>query len=136
MSYKIKINCFFEAAHMLPDSEYLLTTACQNLHGHTYKVTVIIPSDYLQSGMVVDFKAVKNIINRLDHKYLGYKTLTENYYPFDIFSEEFPPTAENIAKWIFDHIKNELGFLARVDIIEGYKGEENSCNASYIPEEE
>jgi len=126
--YKLEVNRFFDAAHDLPDSENLITKQCTNLHGHTYLARIFIESDVLQNGMVIDFKKVKMIIDKLDHQYLGYK---ENSFGF---SEILPPTAENIARWISVVIKDELGFIAEVWICEGYKGEESLSWAKYIPE--
>jgi 6-pyruvoyltetrahydropterin/6-carboxytetrahydropterin synthase len=68
---------------------------CNNLHGHTYKITVYCKSKELdENGMVVDFKVISELIkNLLDHKNLN-----------DFFN--FNTTSENIAKYICDLIKN------------------------------
>jgi len=126
--YKLEVNRFFDAAHDLPDSENLVTKQCANLHGHTYLAKVFIESERLEDGMVVDFKKVKQVIDKLDHQYIGYK---ENLFGF---SETFPPTAENIAQWISAMIKDKLGFIAEVWICEGYKGQETLSWAKYTPE--
>ena len=51
---------------------------------------VIITPMTHKNGMIVDFKAIKNIVNTLDHAYLN------KFIP--------QPTAENIAKFLLDSI--------------------------------
>ena len=53
---------------------------CENLHGHNWIVKVYCKSETLNAdGMVTDFTHIKRDIN---------------------------PTAENIARWICDHVDN------------------------------
>lgn len=67
-------------------------SACANLHGHNWIITVCCKSEELnQDGMVVDFKHIKNAVNKLDHGNLN-ELLPCN------------PTAENIARWICENI--------------------------------
>ena len=83
---RLMIEHHFDSAHWLPDYD----GACGNLHGHTWKVAVIIEGEPNDKGMVVDFREVKQIINVLDHRCLN-----------DIIPN---PTAENIALWLLDRI--------------------------------
>jgi len=122
---KLEINQFFEAAHQLPDSEDLVSKKCCNLHGHTYKVKIVLSGKVEKSGMVVDFGIIKNIISELDHKFLN-----------DIFGK-IPTTAENIAKWIYSRVlttckidKERIG-MWEVFVCEGYKGDKNSSWVIY-----
>lgn len=92
MAYKLELLHGFNAAHSLKDP---YSSECKNLHGHFWRVKVEINTNQLKNGMVVDFKKIKEIINSLDHKYLN-----------DILS--FDPTAENIAKYLYDLIFDEL----------------------------
>jgi len=66
---------------------------CVNVHGHNWIITVRVESPSLnKEGMVVDFGAIKEIVNKLDHHNLN---------------EVLPglnPTAENIARWIADEV--------------------------------
>jgi 6-pyruvoyltetrahydropterin/6-carboxytetrahydropterin synthase len=123
---KLKVQHYFDAAHQLKDSDLLITKACARLHGHTYAVIVEAESDLNEAGMVVDFKAIKQIIDRLDHQYIN-----------DIFNElgiEKQPTAENIAVVIADWLADELDIMInKISVCEGYKGIERASWAIYEP---
>jgi 6-pyruvoyltetrahydropterin/6-carboxytetrahydropterin synthase len=87
---------YFDSAHFLP---YYRGT-CERLHGHTYKLEVVVKGDIGKDGMVMDFSNLKEIVNshiieRLDHMNLN-----------DILDV---PTAENIATWIFDELDSKMG---------------------------
>ena len=69
---------------------------CKDLHGHTWKVEVVIVSDKLDTiGMVADFavmkKSLKGFLMALDHVCL-------NDLPY--FKDK-NPTTENIAQYIY-----------------------------------
>ena len=69
---------------------------CQRLHGHNWIISVEVISGVLTTqGMVVDFTSISKVVKQLDHRDLN-----------EIFT--FNPTAENIAKWIFDNVKKNL----------------------------
>ena len=124
---KLEIKHFFDAAHQLEDTEDLITKACARLHGHTYRVVVNIGTDVLNNaGMVIDFKAIKNIIDRLDHQYIN-----------DIFKQyelNLQPTAENIAIVLADWITKELNIkVEKIAVCEGYKGEGKASYAIFEP---
>lgn len=147
--FKLIINRFFDAAHMLPDSDELVTKGCAGLHGHTYKVTVeFYSSENKRNGMVVDFKAIKDIIDRFDHT-----TILKNSGEFSEIQKvvndirniqgltqqkfiyiEGAPTAENIAKEIYFRIVCKYPDCSqglKVTVVEGYKGEESSSSSTY-----
>ena len=76
---------------------------CKDLHGHTWKVEVFLSSDKLNEiGMVEDFAKLKiqfkEFLSHLDHKNLNdleyFKTVN--------------PTAENIAKFIYQNFAKEV----------------------------
>jgi len=85
---------------------------CCNLHGHNGKVEIELFSENLDKmGMVLDFAQIKNIIEEwieenLDHKLLlskddpMMKIMRENNE--DVYVMETNPTAEAIAKLIYD----------------------------------
>ena len=123
---KLQVRHYFDSAHQLKDSDELVTKACARLHGHTYAVIVEAEAELNKAGMVVDFKAIKQIIDRLDHRYIN-----------DIFAQQqidLQPTAENIAGVLAGWIANELNIeVTRVSVCEGYKGIERASGAVYEP---
>ena len=80
------------AAHSL-----MLTyeSKCEAMHGHNWIVKIYCRSHELNAdGMVTDFTVIKREIEgALDHRNLN------DVLPFN-------PTAENIARWICDHVDN------------------------------
>lgn len=125
--YKLEVNRFFEGAHQLTNSPQLVTKACARYHGHTYLVCVELQANKLnEAGMVIDFTAIKKIIDLLDHQYIN-QVLWDH-------GDKVEPTAENIAKFIHDKIMYEFKPLIvklRVSVCEGYKGPENSSWVTY-----
>jgi 6-pyruvoyltetrahydropterin/6-carboxytetrahydropterin synthase len=99
----------FEAAHRLPNLPE--GHKCTRLHGHSYKVEVHVagPLDPLL-GWVMDFgdikAAFKPLDERLDHHYLNEIEGLEN------------PTSENLARWIWDHLKPALPGLSKIIVRE------------------
>lgn len=97
--YKIKIVSNFSAAHFLRGYQ----GKCEHLHGHNWKVEVLVSSNALNSGgMVMDFSELKKItaaiLEELDHKHL-------NELPF--FTDN-NPSSENIACHIFNELKKGI----------------------------
>lgn len=87
--YKLTLEHHFAAAHQLTNA---YSKECNDfLHGHNWKVIIVIRTNVLQNSMVVDFKKIKEVINKLDHKNLN-----------EILN--FEPTAENISKYLYDEI--------------------------------
>ncbi len=87
---------------------------CENLHGHNYKILITIEGTVKEDGMVIDFKIIKDIVNKkvidkLDHNHLN-----------DIIDN---PSAENLAVWIWDKIKEDLP-LKKITI---YETEDYAC---------
>ncbi len=92
---------------------------CRNLHGHSVKASITIKSEQLnEQGMVCDFSEIKSsaekyIDQELDHNFLLHKDdpiiplLKQQNERFLALDEH--PTAEVLAKMIFQHIK-KAGF--------------------------
>ncbi len=109
---------------------------CRHLHGHNGRVEVHIETDKLDArGMVQDFsdikEAIKNWINdTLDHRMLLHKddplvpVLKQRGELFHVMDEN--PTAENIAKLIFDHARSK-----GLPVVEVQLWETSTSSASY-----
>lgn len=98
--YYVTKRLEISAAHRLAlDYE----SKCTSLHGHNWIITVYCRASELdRNGMVTDFTDIKRLISdTLDHRVLN------DTLPFN-------PTAENIARWICDHVAN----CYRVDVQE------------------
>ena len=93
--YELKVITHFSAAHQLRNFE----GACEDLHGHNWKIEVYVTSEALsEAGIVVDFrilkKYVKDILATLDHKFLN------ELEPF----KNQNPSSENIARYMADQL--------------------------------
>ena len=97
--FELTVRCSFAAAHRLREYE----GKCENIHGHNWLVEVKVAAESLNRiGLAIDFKdlkaATKCVLQRLDHKYLN------DVEPFD----ELNPSSENIARWVFTSLKEQL----------------------------
>lgn len=112
MAEKFKLNVKFDFA-----ASHFLTKyhgKCENLHGHNYKLVVTIKDEIKDDGMVIDYKEIKEIVNKniidhLDHKHLN--DIIEN------------PSSENVLIWIWDKISSKLP-LTKLTL---YETENYSC---------
>ncbi len=117
--YTIRKLFKFEMAHWL-NSAY--SRECLNIHGHSYKMEIIIKSISLnEDGMVIDFKKLKEIINQeiidvLDHAIMidGRSACKIQIGPtMKVVMVKFNPTAENMVKYIYDLLEPKLIPLIR-----------------------
>jgi 6-pyruvoyltetrahydropterin/6-carboxytetrahydropterin synthase len=97
--YEASVEESFAAAHNLRGYH----GKCENLHGHNYKVRVTLAGKELDStGLLYDFVELKRVIQvvirALDHRYLN------ELAPFD----KLNPSAENIARYIYDEVAKQL----------------------------
>jgi len=93
--FEVTIEETFAAGHALRNYH----GKCENVHGHNYRCQVTVEGAELDSvGLLVDFvelkKTVHGVIDRLDHQWLN------EFPPFDVLN----PSAENIAKFIYDEV--------------------------------
>lgn len=93
MIFTVYREIFFSSAHRLRN----YNGKCENLHGHNWRVRLYVSTEELdETGFVVDFKVLdkilKDVTDILDH---------QNINELSSFSE-INPTAENIARFIFD----------------------------------
>lgn len=91
MKVKLYLKRKIAASHYLPD----YAGDCSKMHGHTWLVEVWLEGPVNPTtGMLVDFRLVKNIIDTCDHCTLN-----------DVLPEEYlPPTAEHLALYFLDTI--------------------------------
>ena len=118
--YELSVKSDFASAHFLRGYE----GKCKTLHGHTWKVELVIESDKLvKIGMVADFAVVKkqlrDFLEELDHVHL-------NDLPY---FKEINPTTENLAKYIFDEFPKRYGLirLKRVTVWESDQASITYC---------
>ena len=86
--FELKILSHFAAAHQLQ----MVGEKCENLHGHNWKVEVVVTGEKLNSaGVLIDFGILKaclrEVMATLDHKFLN--ELPE--------FKDYPPSSECIA---------------------------------------
>jgi len=82
----------FAAAHRLPNYK----GSCSNLHGHEWRLQVdILKRVDKDTGMVIDFKDLKNIVEENIISVLDHGTINS-------FLEN--PTAENMLVWIWERL--------------------------------
>ncbi len=111
---------------------------CRHLHGHNGRVVVTFEAEGLDDrGMVRDFGEIKAVVNRwieenLDHRMIlsrddpAVPALAGLGEPLHLIDAN--PTAENIAKLIYDHCLSE-GF----PVVEVSLWETPHCRATYRP---
>jgi len=109
---------------------------CRHLHGHNGIAVITMESSSLDSlGMVVDFGKLKAVVgswidNHLDHRMIMHRDDPALSYLLSqgepVFVMDCNPTAENIAKLIYDKSR-EAGF----PVVEVKLWETESCHATY-----
>ena len=103
---RLDVEFAFAAAHRLPRYD----GPCFRLHGHNYRFFVAVEGEVdPRSGMIADFGEIKRVVkervlDRVDHQNLN--DLLEN------------PTAENIARWIWETLAPGLAGLSEVRLYE------------------
>lgn len=134
----LKNEIQFDSAHYLSGYE----GKCSNIHGHRYRLIVKVSSETLHEtgqlrGMVEDFTDIKNALKKIDALF-DHKLILEdnedgrgvanqlNVLPndFDILFVPYRPTAEEMARHMFQLIK-EMGIS--VCEVELFETPTNSC---------
>jgi 6-pyruvoyltetrahydropterin/6-carboxytetrahydropterin synthase len=105
----------FEAAHQTPPHS--------GLHGHSFRVEVVLsgaPDPVF--GWTHNLDEVEPVIDgvrrELDHRYLN-----------DIEGLAIP-TLENVARWIWNRLDNQLHGMERVIVRRGQPGSQEGCSYS------
>jgi 6-pyruvoyltetrahydropterin/6-carboxytetrahydropterin synthase len=112
---------------------------CRHLHGHNGKAVITIEAPALDRlGMVMDFSAIKRVVSTWIDQTLDHRMLLHRDDPVLPFLRELGepvvvldvnPTAENIAKLIFDYARGQ-GF----PVVEVRLWETENCYATYTGE--
>lgn len=110
--FELSVESHFSSAHRLLNYQ----GKCENLHGHNWKVEITVAGENLdKSGMLIDFKILKaqlkEVLEDLDHKDLN------NLEAF----REVSPSSENIAKYIYEKLKESMPQLKQVAVWETEK---------------
>jgi 6-pyruvoyltetrahydropterin/6-carboxytetrahydropterin synthase len=131
-SYRVSRQIDFCYGHRLLNYD----GKCKYLHGHNGRAVIVIESPSLDArGMVLDFSDIKRVVSRwiddhLDHRMILHrddpvvpylKQLGEPTYLIDV-----NPTAENIARLIYEFAAGQSYPVTRVDLWETRR-----CYASY-----
>jgi 6-pyruvoyltetrahydropterin/6-carboxytetrahydropterin synthase len=103
---RLDVEFAFAAAHRLPRYD----GPCFRMHGHNYRFFVTVEGEVdPATGMIADFGVIKDtvkehVLARVDHRNLN-----------DVLDN---PTAENIARWIWEVLAPHLPGLAEVRLHE------------------
>lgn len=107
--YQISKEFHFSASHVLNGLQE--GHPCARLHGHNYVITCWFASKTLNdAGFVIDYRELDGIKTYIDdvfdHKHLN-----------DILLE-LNPSAENIAKFMFDKLHSQYPLLFKIEVSE------------------
>ena len=109
---------------------------CRHLHGHNGKAVITLEAEELDAlGMVVDFTHLKSVVGGWIDEFLDHKMILHKDDPAlaylrsqgePVFIVDVNPTAENIARLIYDYTVAQ-GF----PVVEVQLWETDTCQASY-----
>jgi 6-pyruvoyltetrahydropterin/6-carboxytetrahydropterin synthase len=100
---KLGVIEYIDCAHFLPGHE-----KCGRLHGHTYRVEVIIEGEN-KSGMIMDFAELKSSLRQTLGNY--------DHHSFNEFLEY--PSVENICEMIKGRLAERVPFPFTLRVWEG-----------------
>src|SRR6516162_9354017 len=100
----IELEHTFDAGHRIVGHK----GKCSRLHGHTYRVRVVLKGHIKPPGFVVDFGHVKDLINEWDHRMLLWNEddifsgMPDGQYQkrIGVYRVPFNPTAEHMANYL------------------------------------
>jgi 6-pyruvoyltetrahydropterin/6-carboxytetrahydropterin synthase len=123
--FEVAVEHTFAAGHALRHYR----GKCENVHGHNYKVQVVVRGEKLDSiGMLADFvllkKYLRDACEPMDHVFLN------DMPPFDVLN----PTAENMAIHIGGQMQKALADNPNpVEVAEVKVWETDIQSATYRP---
>jgi 6-pyruvoyltetrahydropterin/6-carboxytetrahydropterin synthase len=122
--FEVTIEETFAAGHALRNYR----GKCENVHGHNYRCQVTLEGAQLDSiGLLVDFvelkRVVHGVLDRMDHQWLN------DFPPFT----ELNPSAENMAKYIYEQIVEGLKTNHGVRVQAVKLWETDTASATYRP---
>ena len=123
--YELKVITRFAAAHQLT----MVGAKCENLHGHNWKIEVVLTGDRLNdAGVLMDFGEIKahlrEIMARLDHQFLNELPIFEGRQP----------SSERIAAFVAEQLDRAIGGPAvRVSRVSAWESDD-AC-ATWIADE-
>lgn len=121
--YELMVTGRFAAAHSLRNFK----GRCEALHGHNWKVEVVVRGSSLdKAGLVMDFGELKALMNQaldaLDHRYLN------EVPPFDAQN----PSSELIARHLYERIGAGLPEAVSMARVSAWESEDS--RATYLGE--
>jgi 6-pyruvoyltetrahydropterin/6-carboxytetrahydropterin synthase len=122
--FEVSIEHTFAAGHALRHYK----GKCENVHGHNYKVQVVLRGEKLDhAGLLADFVDLKKLLRQisepLDHVFLN------DIEPFTTLN----PSAENIAWYICEKLREGLVLENEVEVAEVKVWETDVQSATYKP---
>ncbi|MFQ5956938.1 MAG: 6-carboxytetrahydropterin synthase QueD [Candidatus Brocadiales bacterium] len=119
--FELIVEADFAAAHSLRGYE----GKCESLHGHNWKVQVVLSAQKLDGlGMVLDFKDIKGMMGEIFEDF-DHKNLNDLAY----FKED-NPTTENVSRAIYAELSKKLP--KEVSVRKVTTWESDRCGASYF----
>jgi len=119
--YTLQVKGHFDAGHWL----YHYDGKCRNKHGHSWSYILFFQGEELDKrGILIDFVDIKAVMKAVIDEEFDHKMLNEDVDYFKLES----PTAENIAKYIYDKVKFHLPQLDEVSVYESPE-----CGVTYRP---
>ena len=141
---RLQKNMKFDAAHRLQSHD----GQCKNLHGHTWRVEVVLTGPVGDNGMILDFshlkKIMSSVIDEFDHATIIQagdteliKSVEGQKFKHVILPED--PTAEYLSKYIdwelakkFDSYEIPMGALpGKIRILTVKVWESDTAASSY-----
>ena len=121
--FKLKKKFKFEAGHVLTHHD----GKCSQPHGHSYILIVKVKQENLitsgpKKNMVIDFGDISLHVKPMIEQFLDHQWLNDTL-------ETDSPTAEFIAKWIFDHLEPFIPSLYAITIFETETSSATYCKA-------